>query len=263
MPGHSATSNAGPLPDSPSRVPPEQFGRLLILADRAALSRDLGRGVGHLLANVLQVAAVALGLPPESADQDGTSSRWLEERLTVARQVLGRLGQLDEAVAPSPLPLTDLLREVELCDSVRPGAGQVPLRVHAEPGLPAVALAPGPLLQAILALVANARDATLPAAGAEVRLDARPGEDGVVIQVHDSGPGLPPDLRERAFQPFFTTKAPERHQGLGLTAARLIVERAGGSVWLESGEGARGTVACVRLPGWRASRKGADDTDRA
>jgi len=226
----------------------------VIRADQAALARDLGRGVGHLLANVLQVAAVNRGLPPEPAPGAPDTLGWVEERLTVARQVLGRLGRLDEIAAPSPLPLSDVLREVEFCHSVRPGAGQVGLTILAEPGLPAVAMAAGPLLQALLALMANACEATPPHAGRGVRLEARAEGDGVTVRVHDAGPGVPADLRERVFTPFFTTKPPERHLGLGLTAARLLVEEAGGTLWLEAGEGGSGTCACLRLPAWRSGR---------
>lgn len=226
----------------------------MIRADQAALARDLGRGVGHLLANVLQVAAVNRELPLEPVPGAENPLGWVEERLTTARQVLGRLGRLDEIAAPSPLPLTDVLREVELCHSVRPGAAQVPLAILADPGLPAVAMAAGPLLQALLALVANAREATSPGVGRGVRLEARPEADGVMVRVHDDGPGVPPDLRERVFAPFVTTKPPERHLGLGLTAARLLVEEAGGALWLEAGAGGAGTCACLRLPVWRSSR---------
>ena len=48
------------------------------------------------------------------------------------------------------------------------------------------------------------------------------------IEVADSGPGVPPELRDRVFEPFFTTKAPGRGTGLGLAVSRDVIHRHGG-----------------------------------
>ena len=65
------------------------------------------------------------------------------------------------------------------------------------------------------------------------------------IEVHDSGPGIPADIREQVFEPFFTTKA--RGGGLGLPVARRTAELHGGSLTLECPPGG-GTVARLTLP---------------
>jgi two-component system, NtrC family, sensor kinase len=78
-----------------------------------------------------------------------------------------------------------------------------------------------------------------------ISLDARDRDGAVEIEVADSGPGVPAELRTRIFEPFFTTRA--RGTGLGLPIARQIVEAHGGK--LDVGE-RRGGGACftVRLP---------------
>jgi len=70
--------------------------------------------------------------------------------------------------------------------------------------------------------------------------------DGVCrVTVRDSGPGIPADVRERIFTPFFTTKA--RGTGLGLPTAKRIVEAHGGSIGVYCPPGG-GTTVEVRLP---------------
>jgi signal transduction histidine kinase len=69
--------------------------------------------------------------------------------------------------------------------------------------------------------------------------------DWVVVSVADSGPGIPDDLREKVFTPFFTTKSPGEGIGLGLDICRRIVERHGGSMSFVSRPGE--TVFSVKL----------------
>jgi signal transduction histidine kinase len=71
----------------------------------------------------------------------------------------------------------------------------------------------------------------------------------IVIAVEDEGPGVPPELRERIFYPFFTTK--ERGSGVGLATAQKIVASHGGSLALEPAAGpdaVRGARFVLRLP---------------
>lgn len=71
--------------------------------------------------------------------------------------------------------------------------------------------------------------------------------DNVVVQIEDNGPGIPPDVQGRVWEPFFTTKTVGQGTGLGLdTVYRIVVERHGGDVRLESVPGK--TRFDVRLP---------------
>lgn len=88
-----------------------------------------------------------------------------------------------------------------------------------------------------------------------IRAENLPGEHMVRIRVSDSGPGIPPALREKIFQPFFTTKAQNKSgTGLGLAIVRNVVRDHGGSVSV--GEGPEGG-ACfdIRLPAAIASTR--------
>jgi two-component system sensor histidine kinase PilS (NtrC family) len=70
-------------------------------------------------------------------------------------------------------------------------------------------------------------------------------DDAGVIRVHDTGPGIPPELREQVFEPFFTTKA--RGGGLGLPIARRTAELHGGTLTLECPPDG-GTTVSLALP---------------
>jgi signal transduction histidine kinase len=71
--------------------------------------------------------------------------------------------------------------------------------------------------------------------------------DGVVVEIADTGPGMPPEVAARAFDAFYTTKDVGKGTGLGLDIARRIVtERHGGTIAIDSRPGQ--TVLRVRLP---------------
>jgi signal transduction histidine kinase len=83
-------------------------------------------------------------------------------------------------------------------------------------------------------------------AGGWVEIASRVDGERLVLEVSDSGGGVPVELRERIFEPFFTTKPPGSGTGLGLTTARQIVERHGGI--LDVREAGAGTRFHLELP---------------
>ena len=71
--------------------------------------------------------------------------------------------------------------------------------------------------------------------------------DGVVVEIADTGPGMTEEVRAHAFDPFYTTKPIGKGTGLGLDIARrIVVDRHGGDITIESGAG--DTVVRVRVP---------------
>jgi PAS domain S-box-containing protein len=121
---------------------------------------------------------------------------------------------------------------------------------HLAPDLPVLWADPHQLHQVIVNLVTNAhhalREVPLPRRLAlTTRYNPRGPE--VVLEVADTGPGIPPALQARLFEPFFTTKPPGVGTGLGLPLCRGIIEEHGGSISVESQPG-QGTVFRVVLP---------------
>ena len=102
------------------------------------------------------------------------------------------------------------------------------------------------LEQAVLNLLANAQEAIVAAETRELTIETTRAAGRVRLSVTDTGPGVPPELRERIFEPFFTTRAASGAVGLGLTVAAHIAAAHGGSLSL-AGEGG-GATFVLDLP---------------
>lgn len=97
--------------------------------------------------------------------------------------------------------------------------------------------------QALLNLLLNAAYVTPEAGEIRIRVRQRPGLCGIAVE--DDGPGVPPDIRDRILDPFFTTKPEGEGTGLGLSVIKSIVDAHGGELTLEFP--AAGTVATMWL----------------
>jgi signal transduction histidine kinase len=128
----------------------------------------------------------------------------------------------------------------------------VRLELQVEEGLPAMVGDVVALRQVLLNLLQNALDAVDHQGGGLVVLRAARQGGGIVVEVSDNGPGIPPECLERVFDPFFTTKPPEQGTGLGLPIARETVRRLGGDLSLSSDP--RGTVARLLLDNGKESQ---------
>ncbi len=102
------------------------------------------------------------------------------------------------------------------------------------------------LTQVLLNLTTNAEQALTGMADARLVLRARFEGDLVVMEVEDNGPGMAPEVRERVWEPFYTTK-PGFGTGLGLSLSRSIIQSHGGTLTVESAPG-RGACFRVTIP---------------
>jgi len=118
--------------------------------------------------------------------------------------------------------------------------------VAAEDDLPPVRGNPHDLQQVFLNLFLNAIQA-MPEGGVVSITVARDGQEGVRVEVTDTGPGIEPEHLDDIFDPFFTTKEPGEGTGLGLSVSRSIVEQHGGRISVQSEPGV-GSTFCVHLP---------------
>ena len=99
----------------------------------------------------------------------------------------------------------------------------------------------------ILNLLTNAIDATPPGGLIGVTVGTGPGPGEVVVEVRDTGTGIPDDQRQAIFEPFFSTKEPGRGSGLGLFISDRIVRDHRGRMEVESEVG-KGSTFQVALP---------------
>jgi signal transduction histidine kinase len=113
--------------------------------------------------------------------------------------------------------------------------------------LPEVSLDPEQLKEVLVNLIINACEAMGNGGRITIRetVASEPGGETAVIHVSDNGPGIPENLAEKVFQPFFTTK--EEGTGLGLSIVERIINEHGGRIRLEPKEG-MGASFVITLP---------------
>jgi len=221
--------------------------------ERLAAAGELAAAMAHDVGTPLTGVSGHLQLLEEEVADPAIKERLRRTQGQVDRAVAAARRFLDVArPAPSRVPVDvkglflDLL-VLTSPESQRKGIGVVP--TFAE-GIPAIIADPNQMQELFLNLIANALDAM--EAGGTLRVSAEPalcddGGPGIRVTVGDTGPGIPPEILSRAFEPFFTTRTSSGGTGLGLAIARRITRDHGGSIRLESEPG-RGTRAIVELP---------------
>lgn len=103
------------------------------------------------------------------------------------------------------------------------------------------------LEQVFLNLITNARDAVLDMPEKVITITCAVRPEQVVIRVHDTGPGIPPEIAQRIFDPFFTTKEVGAGTGLGLSITYSIIQEHQGTITLASHQG-HGALFVIHLP---------------
>jgi signal transduction histidine kinase len=133
----------------------------------------------------------------------------------------------------------------ELTDFFGPMArtANIEIKTYIPTDLPPVALNRDLFKQALLNLLLNAQQA-MPAGG-EITILARAESPAVVLDLIDTGQGMPPEQLTKAFRPFYSTRS--GGTGLGLPTTRKIIEAHGGTLEAQSEVG-RGTKFTIRLP---------------
>jgi PAS domain S-box-containing protein len=116
-----------------------------------------------------------------------------------------------------------------------------------DPLLPQIVGDPGQLQQVFTNLLLNAADAMRGQGQITIVSRPTPEGDGVLLSFTDTGPGIPPEIRDKIFEPFFTTKPPGKGTGLGLSIVYGVMQRHGGTIAAQSPPGG-GTTFAIRLP---------------
>lgn len=189
----------------------------------AILAHDLGN-----LVMTLDAALEERDLAPAEAGQD--PQRVLDE----LRSLVGRLtatlgGRVPRAC--EAVELRELARSVERVAALHPDVAGHDVRI--EPGSPVVVDGDVEQLRhMLLNLVINATQAVSSGGRVEIRLARL--HDGAIVEVHDDGAGVPPDVAQQVFEPGFSTR--DDGNGLGLYSVRLAAEAHGGGVTIDRSE---------------------------
>src|SRR6266542_2425203 len=230
----------------------EDLTKLAAEEKQRLLSRLVAR-LAHEIRNPLSSLDIHVQLLEEDLVHLAPQTK---EKLSGRLEIIhGELHRLENIVkqflrlaGPSALDLAavDLAKVVErVCGLLRPEAAarQIEIVTRLAGDLPPVKADPDQLIQALLNLVINALQAIEKQGRVEVRV-ARAG-DALLLEVGDSGPGVPPERLSTIFEPYYTTK-PEG-SGLGLWIAQQIIIAHGGTLQVANVPGG-GAVFAVRLP---------------
>jgi signal transduction histidine kinase len=121
-------------------------------------------------------------------------------------------------------------------------------RADLDQNLPKIEVVPQDIGRVLLNLINNAFQAVREAPNSEVVVTTRQAVNGIEISVKDNGPGIPADIRDKIFQPFFTTKAAGEGTGLGLSLSYDIVTKGHGGKLKVKTEQGNGSEFVIYLP---------------
>jgi len=242
----------------------------VIETGRLASIGELAAGIAHEINNPVAIMVQEAGwIDDLLGEGDPCSGENLEEIMRAVTQIRtqgDRCKEITYKLLSFARKTDPTIREVELNDVVDEVIGLTSQKtryanVHIEteltPDLPVIQASPSELQQVLLNLVNNAIDA-IERPGGTVTVATRAAGAEVVLEVRDTGKGIPEANLGRIFDPFFTTKPVGQGTGLGLPICYGIVEKMGGRITVES-EIEKGTTFTVFIP--REAPGGAENVE--
>jgi two-component system NtrC family sensor kinase len=242
-----------------------QANRAVARTERLAAVGRLAAGVVHEINNPLAtISACAEALESrvgEGIYGAGPDVEELREYLQLIRGEAFRCKQITNglldfsrarAVEPAPVNVSEVVESAARLLAHQKRGAAIRIDVELAGDLPLVSGDMGQLQQAVIILAENAIDAmpeggTLTLRTLREEFDETEETEAVVVEVSDTGQGIPEQIRERIFDPFFTTKEVGRGTGLGLAVCYGIVTEHGGRIGVESAVG-RGSTFRIWLP---------------
>jgi PAS domain S-box-containing protein len=220
----------------------DQLTRAARVTTLGELAATIAHEVNQPLCAIVSNAETAQGYLAEPTPDTGEVREALRDILADGRrasEIVRRIRALVRTRRPERIPfdLGDALREVAALLRHQLTRDGVSLSLDLAPDLPPVLGDRVQVQQVTLNLMVNAAEALTgrPADRRRLAVSAASGGRDVTVSVRDSGPGISPDVLDRVFDSFFTTKPDGT--GIGLSISRTIVEAHGGRLWAEAATG--------------------------
>lgn len=247
--GPTGASSSGMLVRLRDPEATQQLSRRLQMADRLSAISGITSGVAHEVKNPLNAILMHVELARIKMEQ---GDHHLEPHMeTISREIL-RLDRVVKTFLDFTRPLELNVSEVgvdEFLDDIaqlaRPQAtaNGIQIAVTRDAAGTDIRVDRDLMTQAVLNVVVNAIEA-MPQGG-ELRFESAVLEDQAEIRISDTGPGIPPEVREKIFRLYFTTK--KEGSGIGLATTFRVVQLHDGTIEVSSEPG-RGTTFVLRLP---------------
>lgn len=227
----------------------KQFLRAQRLESIGTLASGIAHDLNNILAPIYMASEILKGeqLNPQTSAMVDVIQKSAQRGADIVKQVLTFVrGKEGKKV---PLDLTYLLKDVcKVAQEMFPK--NISTSIKLQPNLWLVKGDATQLHQVLMNLCINARDA-MPEGGklkiSANNLETDPEKKTVMVQVEDSGTGIPQELLDKIFDPFFTTKEAGKGTGLGLSTSLGIVKNHGGTIQVDSSPGV-GTAFKIYLP---------------
>ncbi len=225
----------------------------MVQAAKLAAIGELAAGIAHEIKNPLQVLMLHLelvqaGRPlPNWIDM---FSKQLKRLSDITLRLMNFSRNVSEEVATEPIDVNRAMEDIVMMVQHEFEGNRITMDLSFAEKLPAVAGNANYLQQVFLNLLINARDA-MPEGGT---IAVSTGMTGfhVSVRIADTGCGIPKELQEKIFKPFFSTKG-DKGTGLGLAICAKIIAQHKGELRVESEVG-KGTVFTIFLPVWRSQQ---------
>jgi len=222
---------------------------------------ELAAGIAHEINNPVAIMVEEAGwigdLLEEEDFKDGTNLKEFRRALAqintqgkrckeITHKLLSFARKTDERV--QEFDIDEVIEDIVALSAQRAKYSNVIVKLTLADDLPKVRLSQAELQQVLLNLINNSLDAMEKQGGTlEISSRAEEEEGNLVIEVKDSGPGIPAVNLERIFDPFFTTKPVGKGTGLGLSICYGIVKKLGGEIEVSSTVGV-GTTFRIKMP---------------
>ena len=241
----------------------EELRQRLTQSEKLAALGQFVAGIAHELNNPLQgvlghleLLRVTGAIPKNLRDEIRTVYREADRAAKIVRNLLVFAGS--RRIARRPVNLNAVLQKVLALRVDACRAAQIELVRHYDNELPRVQSDPLLLHQVFLNMVMNAEHALQAVGGGRIEVSTSSVGDRIVGSVRDTGPGIPPDVLSRIFEPFYTTKDVGKGTGLGLAIAYGIVQEHGGHISAANHPDG-GAIFTVELPASKQRRKAKTD----
>jgi two-component system NtrC family sensor kinase len=237
----------------------DMMNEQVIEAGKLASLGELAAGIAHEINNPVAIMVEEAGWiedlleeaefkKSENLGEFERALKQIRHQGTRCKEITHKLLSFARKTDPreQEIQLNDVIREVLALSEQRARYSKIQLYTELTPDLPAVTVSTSEMQQVFLNFVNNALDA-MEKSGGTLTITSRIQDRHVVVDIADTGPGIPAANLQKIFDPFFTTKPVGKGTGLGLSICYGIINKLGGRITVNSGTGL-GTAFHIWIP---------------